>query len=281
MESQKTARFEATISLDELKRLVIIGKLNPLETFEKYPIQEVRDVCLKKIRDYDWSDYSWNYSGRGISPAWADWAEQCVKELLQQEDPLWKDILALYVQNTKHKNSSWNQDPENWTPVVRSIEFALSLVNLEERLLGSEFSTIAKFVTGKIKDCPVAYEHVPSMKNFIEKLLFNCILKNPDGTLHYIAKYREADWYNIIRALSIIVKCQNFSFIPAIEELVVLIRNGELKPSEHEFAPDIATAESHLAILTGTISILKRQHHDILYEENHEKVAEQMEKNED
>lgn len=236
---------------------------NPFEIFEKYPLDEIRKICLKQVWELGFQNT------RGIDRSEElDWSEKCAKDLLQQGDPLWKDVLALYVQNTKPYGGTHPEvNKENWENVIRSIEFAISLVDFNEVALKDRLSTVAKTVTGKIKDCPPEiYGLVPSLPKFINKLLTNCIIRDPDGTIRYACHYQNTDWYNIIRALTMLVRCPDASFIPVIEELILLIKQKKLKPFEYDFAPNIATTMSHLVVLNGTRNILKKRQREILKE---------------
>ncbi|MDP3710265.1 MAG: hypothetical protein Q8R29_00900 [bacterium] len=210
-------------------------RINIFELFEQWPVLEVRQACLKIIKEFD---------GWSFHPESADWAEECIKDLAYQQDPLAEEILAWYVFAPQHQELA-----------VRALEFAISLEATWDLRSTINTRAVSKIVCGRICNRHwILYPHVPSLPAFIHKLLSHIKPRSFNQSLY---RYIEYDWHCAERALRMIRQGKDFSFLPAIEELILLFQDGITEPSSC-FSDPAYDKEMHLADLKTTRKILQK-----------------------
>lgn len=217
MEAAKNLRFKKTVALSEILEGVWHS---PFKYFEDWPILEVREKCLKEMERRRFFD--------------SEWLEPCIRELLEGYDnyDFGKKMLSFYIFAERNE------------VVIRAIEFALSLWR-EGRAWEGELS---KVIAGRLlKDKTKLYPKLPSLHGFLEDLLDKLMKKGQrDG-------YLASNWYCAERALRIIIAAEDFSFLPKIEELILLLQEGEIYPSKCD--PPY-TRDLNLAMLRATKRLL-------------------------
>ncbi len=202
MEEINEIRFKVGLSKNEFLRL---AKDNPLTTFEKYPVLEIQEACLKAM---DGSDV----------PLWdcdADWAEACIRDFLKQNivaSNFRERVLAWYVYSTRKALS------------IRAIEFAISLWQ-NKRIQTGE---LTKLIVEKLLDRryaePDLYCKVLSLRDFIEEVF------NEFKDMGRATGYYDYHWYALERILRIIVAVKDFSFLDRIEEIILSLQEGKIWP---------------------------------------------------
>ena len=208
---------------------------DPLAHFVKWPIAEIRQACLKRIKEWE------------IHEHLADWAEKVIVSLDESKSgydrgELIKEVLSWYVFNSRHDEVS-----------IRAIEYAIALSNKWKNGLRLEF--ISKIVAGKLKEDNIyLYDMLPSLKRFICSWLDPMIRNGKrDG-------YSNSDWFMSERAQRVILAAGDFSFLWKIDEIIMLLEEDCIRPWMHVPRD---TRDMHLARLRTTRKYLlkaKKEH---------------------
>lgn len=203
MEAVQSHRFKKTIDLAEVLSKV---RQNPLKYFEDWHLLEVRERCLKEMEQ-------WRY----IYESHAEWAEACIRDFLEQGDDY----------NFREKVLSWYVFAAKDGLAVRAIEFAFSLWR-EHKVHSPELSKLiaGRLLEGRRRDIDL-YSKLPPLREFLEKLLDELKEDRRDG-------YFDSDWFCAERALRIIDAAGDVSFLPQIEELILLLQEGKIYPSKYD-----------------------------------------------
>ena len=215
---ENKVRFKETISMEGILRNV---ESDPLRCFEEYPIMEARLQCLKMLKQ----------PVRAISLYYCEWLETCITDLLQQRDGLGKEVLSLYFFTV-----------ENDTDVAQALKFAISLKNRTR--LG-----VPKLVADKLlkqREILYLYPLVSSLPAFLVELL--------DELRKWPPEYDQHAWEDAEYAQHIIIAAEDYSFLPKIEELILLHREGVIQPREHD--PPFTKA-MNMTMLKETRRLLK------------------------
>lgn len=138
--------------------------------------------------------------------------------------------------------------------VARAVEFIISIRNHPH---SPSFSFLSKIVCGRIvrDDGQFIYPLVPSLPNFIKDIL-------NQFQPYFTNWYYEEDWCRAERVLKMIITGKDFSFLPKVEKLILLLENRKFEPSPRQdstYAKDV-----HLAILKATRRILKQAQREAL-----------------
>lgn len=214
-------RFKKTIYLEELFRE---ATQNPLGLFEKWPIKEVRDKCLKSLER--WEEF-YNYHAD-------EFLEPCISDLFDQSDRLYKILLELYIFKARRDLTA------------RAIEFAISL---DKKSVGVD--NLSKMIAGRLtKDWQGAdiYPKVPSLKMYLAGLLYELERCMVDG-------YSDSSWFEAERALRVISHVKDYSFLSQIGKLLLLHQQKIIGPWKHS-SP--LQRDINVAVLKGTIRMLKQ-----------------------
>lgn len=232
--TEKDVRFCGSRSFKDL--VGGIYPTNALEMFEKYPFIEVRKKCLEEMKKVFIQDFH------------AEWAEECVIDLLKQNDSFADDILSWYLFSIKFDSLRKNELD------VRSIEF---VINLGKNMPRFWMDKASKLVAGKLLrddlDAPswLIYREIPSLHEFLGKLLNG--LKSDSSKER---GYFNNDWYCAERAQSIILKFRDHSFLTEIENLCSMYKKGEIKPNQSVFREDAMC--KHIAGLIFLKRVLRK-----------------------
>ncbi|MBU1102645.1 hypothetical protein KJ853_03260 [Patescibacteria group bacterium] len=202
MEAEQISKFERVFEFREILQEAV---RSPFRCFEKWPILEVWEKCLKAIGE------------RGvIYKEEADWAEKWIHTLLEQSvvsRDIGKKLLSWYVFTARGKLA------------VRAVEFALGL----RQGLKVWPDELSKLIAGRliknVSNEGFFYPQLPSLKKFLHELLDEFKKERRDG-------YLDSTWYCAERALRIIVAAEDFSFLDKIEEVILLMQAGQIFPSE-------------------------------------------------
>ena len=209
---------------------------HPFDKFERYQIKEVREAAIKGM-------YSWDTRPNGGERS--DWAEKCVKGLLQNGDQeMAKKILEWYI---------FESVPEE--AQARALKFALTVKNtapFHNDCHCIEKNDLAKMIGGKIKKDPKLYFMVPGLAKFFEEFLREL----EKISVCCDSKYYEDDWNRAERVLCIVALVRDISFLPILERLSALFRQKRLRPND-ETNP--LTREIHKATFDATVKILKTE----------------------
>lgn len=202
METVEIKGFARTIGEEELMRK---AKNNPLIYFKQWPLREVRKACVKEIKKNS------SYHRYRISQDLAEWLEECIPALLEQNDRFGEEFLEWYIcEGTKDEDA------------VRAIEFGIKLKNKI-----SVTYNLSKFIAGRLLKSGdiMLYSQIPSLRSYLLELLSDLAKQKGkrDGVL---GSY----WICAERAMKIIIAAGDFSFLPQIEELITLYQTGILNP---------------------------------------------------
>ena len=203
-------RFKPTRSFQS----IIDERKNVFEKFEKWPILEVREACLKQLE-------GWSH---GIDDHIAQWAEDAIRDLAGEK--LAEKLLSWYV-----------FAPQDESSAVRALEFAISLSE-EKMEFGS--AIVSKIICGRI--CSkhwILYPAVPSLPNFIENLL------NKLAEWGKFRDYFEIEWHCAERALKMVLHGEDFSFLPKIETILELFKAQKISPQRDL---PLYTRDMHIAV---------------------------------
>ncbi len=236
MENTEKRRFVKTIEDEDLMRK---ARNNPLIFFEQYPFRKIRVACVKEIKSNS------TYQRYKISKDWIDWIEECISDLLEQNDNFAEELLEWYIcEGTEDEIA------------INAIEFALKL---KDKI--PVYYNLSKFIAGRLlKGWDIRlYPEIPSLRGYLSELL-KALVKSKDGD-GYLNSY----WVRADRALKIIIAAGDFSFLPQIEELIVLHQNGTLKPwkSDPSYVKDL-----NIAMLKATRRALYKAQREHLAEKN-------------
>lgn len=215
----------------EMCELYELARREPMKTFDDWRIVEIRKKCLESMKDWKIYDYL------------AGWVEEHLLKFRVSElrhHGLLEVMLGWYVLNAQGETT------------IRAIEFAISL-NRVEGSYGSIEDVISKIVVGRLLKNEISnfYPQLVSLPKFLEVLLDELDspyhIKRNDGR-----QYFEEDWFCAERALRVIVREKDFSFLPKIEELIVLLQEGKIVPTDKPFY----AKTSHLAAFKEARKIL-------------------------
>lgn len=230
MEETKVRRFKESIGQDYIDKRI---RFHPFEVFEKWPIAEIRVKCLATLRTWDeFNEYH------------AELLEECITDLFEQRDKLYRDLLDLYIFKTKRDLAA------------RAIEFALSLN--KKSTCGTD--DLSKWVAGRlIKDSwGDIYSKVPSLRGYLTGLLGELEKYKADG-------YPDYYWFRAERAIRVILRADDFSFLPQIEKLLLLHQQKVIGPDKYHphYQRDV-----NMAILRATVRELGRAKKEHILEAN-------------
>lgn len=209
-----------------LKKLRDDARIDPMDTFEAFPVEEVRRWCIDALP-----------RRITITEVQAAWAETRVRDLLTMNDGLWKELLAWYL---------YAESEEELT--IRALEFAINLCRHDPRSLGA----ISKLVAGRLAgDGGLAiYWRVPSLRWFLRELLDGI-----DFSLRQMVPvYSEVDWHQAERAIRRIVEVGDTIWLPDLETIYGRHEEGRVRPISGVNAFDRV---SHRAILGEAVRLLK------------------------
>lgn len=228
--------FKKTISLEEIRKRIIIAD-GPLNVFDEWPVREIREECLAMLEQMS------------IANEYAGWFENRISSCLENDDHLWQRLLSCYI--FRSCNVIHSQ--------ARALEFAIGLAK-EKRFAHWGVGEISKLVAGKIKQNPELYWRVPSMHEFLN-LLISWFLKQSSGEMTDPSTYyTDTQWHEMERALRIALAARDTTLLPVFETVFEKLNLGLKKPTEC-FKDDLMIS-SHIAFLSGAISVLKRAEKD-------------------
>ncbi len=232
MEAEKfEGAFEFRGILDQAAR-------SPFRYFEKWPIVEVWERCLKAMGERE-----------TIYKEEADWAEKWINTLLERN--VNRDI--------KEKLLSWYVFAAKGELAIRAIEFALSLRQNVHILQGD----LSKLIIGRLTkdDGFKLYPNVPSLHKFLEELLDEIKKQSCHG-------YFSGEWYGVERALRVIRAMKDVSFLLKVEVLLLLMQEKTIFPSglSGTFSDEFFDRQMHMAALKTTIRVLLKARKEQLLE---------------
>ncbi len=191
LEGKAEFRFKRTMARDAFLKL---AEQSPFTTFEEWPIEDVREACLARMRRYNLDD-----GVVEIGNHQAGWAEKCIIDLLKQRDnEMAAKVLEWYIYTDKAE---------------RAIKFALVDIRKNPALYNRIFPPItpdqlSKMIVGKLKKRAKPYDphshddgriddgHI---QEFMAELLNDLCLE-----LHGASHNLDAIWPRAERALLLI-----------------------------------------------------------------------------
>jgi len=201
----------------------------PCETFDQYPIDEVRRACIYSL-DHDFRDHR-------PDRYYENWVEKRIIAL-EYDDcrDFWISLLRWYLFKAK-SNETFN----------RALEFAIGLAEREPQYL----SQISKEVTGVLARDTYGRDRqsywLPSVRGFLKTLLAE-IYPGKSG-------YSDSEWHCAARALRLIVLRKDITFLPEIEELAARYERGEIKTRTSRDDPFYES--QRLSMLEQTVKLLQ------------------------
>lgn len=180
------------------------ARRRPLEVFDSYPIQEIREVCIKALEDGGWN-LPWNLPKSEIL---ANWAENRIEVLISWKDPMWKKILNWYVFNAGSGAGGYFISVK---VAVRAVEFAIATASFGGSLAGEA----GHCVSARLQRNPELYWQVPRMKEFLEMSLFP--RSDEIGRVSWRFGWTSA----AERAIRRITDARDTTFLPLIRQLAI------------------------------------------------------------
>lgn len=184
---------------------------SPLEIFLDLPTESIRRACLKVMN-----------ADAGFHHYPVDYVEKVVNGLMAVHDDFWLDLLECFVAKANNETAP------------AAIEFAIQLA-MKEFLNNDVVKTIvAKLLGGESYG---AYWNAPSMEPLICRLL-----EQPGRSSRILADemvrsrrndnnygYLGPDWVQVERAVKIIMKFGDTTFLPILKKLLGEMESGNLK----------------------------------------------------
>ena len=227
MSPEQAAKNEFVRKAVPLQELLQNAERDPFTTFDKWPIKEVRDICVKRLGGLYFS----------LDTAKADWLEERILMLAEEREGYWENLLSCYI----FSSTEWLD--------IRALEFAINLLKKEE-VNKVVFKGVSKAVAGKISRDSYLYWYLPSIKDFIQ---FSISVMEPKYKDDH---YSDARWYLLERAVRCcLLKVKDIGFLPELQKILSLLEAGEIKPFEDVGGYDI-TKVQHMAFLKEAIGIL-------------------------
>jgi hypothetical protein len=192
--------------------------------FEKYPITEIREKCLRAMID----------KYRQLDSTASEWLEAQIKGLFALEDSLWKDLLSLYIFGDESG---------------RAIEFA---INFSKENNWRGLVDISKMVTGRIKDQRKdIYWLVPSMNEFLGEIFIQFVPYVLDK-----GQYSAGQWHMLKRAISIILRVEDINFLPQLECLLYLHQEEVVAP--YDDPSELFASKVNITFLSEAVRALRK-----------------------
>lgn len=221
MNEKEEKEFKKT---ETLEKVLEEARHNPFTFFEQWPLDIVRRRCLEY---FGWVE-EWK----------ASLVKEWINKLHQDSDDLWNELLSWYIFNCRGPVTS-----------SHALEFA---INLSKH--GFDIGRIAKLVAGKLnRDQDGLYWYPPSLHEFLEKLLNSVGSRKIFGGNPYT--YFLDDWHQTERAIRLILKEKDLTFLPQLREIKNLFVERKIRLSGTE--ADTIESVSHSAILTHAVSHLE------------------------
>ncbi len=226
--------FQKTVGLEQIFKEIEHGSTwKLLEIFEQWPMDKVRKRVIQEL-----------LKGRNqVNQELADRAEELIRQLrVNNDSDYYRGLLSWYVVDSSLDNEDEldNEDDETITAAIRAIEFAIAF---SEKF--NEELTVAKEISEKLKKAPGLYWQVPSMRNFINKLISGL---SPE--------YSVREWTQAERAIRRIARVEDITYLSWIEKLFGSFANGDYKLGKHE--DDEFTFGQNLQFLRDAERILNR-----------------------
>lgn len=230
----ETEKFERAL---EFREILDQAARSPFRYFEKWPIVEVWERCLKAMGERE-----------KIYKEEADWAEKWINALLERN----------VDREIREKLLSWYVFTARGELAVMAIEFAISLWRNGLKIWPGELTKLIadKLLKGRYGE-PGLYWKLPSLRGFIEGAFNEIKKERKDG-------YFDDDWYSLERMLRIIVTVEDFSFSDRIEEIILALQEGKIRP--YGSSPYYIKS-MHLAALRDAKKILAKAKREKLLEE--------------
>lgn len=197
---------ESSLRTVSLESLLEQARRKPFEVFRACPIAEVRQACLKALRDNPYYQI-----GEGISP---EQLEGLIRDLRAAHGDFWEELFHWYAQFAGEKKHLHTGE------AVRALEFAIDF-SLRDRGVLHE---AAKAVSDKLRKQPRLYWEAPSMVEFLQELL--AVIRHEQGG------YDAGAWHLTERAVRRIVAAEDVTFLGHLAELHRLHRDGVIQPSQ-------------------------------------------------
>jgi hypothetical protein len=141
--------------------------------------------------------------------------QTAITDLKKADDRFWEQLLEVFVMQSDDDTAH------------EALEFAIQIALKDCIYLnGISKMVVAKLSRGDSSGIGVSYWFVPSMEQFIERLL---------GTLDgpYKHGYMDSDWVQAKRAVNFLVRFRDTSFLPTLQTLFEGMESGKIKPWEH------------------------------------------------
>lgn len=229
---EKQVRFIIGLSLEDIYKQAY---KDPLKTFEKWQIWEVQEKCLKAMNNF-----------RARHNKDADWAESCV-------GGIWEIRGGLVELDITEKILSWYIFSEKDSIVIRAIEFVISF--RQHKILpiyrDSWDSMASKLITGRLLkgwDSIELYTKIPSLREYLISFFDHLLVERE-------RRYEDSYWFLVERAMRIIIKAEDSTFLEKIQQVLQALQSGKIFPQQVGLRPHYARA-SHFAALHDTEGLL-------------------------
>lgn len=199
---KKYSTFTKTRTIGDILCEVRTNASDPQKIFEKFPIKEVRQECLKYLARYE-MDMSLAY-----------WLEDQATGLLKINDEIGVEVISTFV--------FFEEETEF---LIRAMKFAIdSQTHPAEGTLFSVYSC-SKIITGRLfNERDPAIKYYEEMKTFLQIFFRDCISRLYNG-------YLEKDWHCASRALRVFVKAEDFTYVDTLDDIIRYFEKDRINPS--------------------------------------------------
>jgi len=233
MEEQRE-RISPTVKNETLYRNIeyMEDPMAIFHTFDQYPLDEIRQRCLKQLkRRSNNIQYSEEF----------EWLENHIRVFLQESrvNEMAYELLSSYLYQATHVNQGR----------LRALKFAFQLDR--EDLITRD--RLTKLVYGTIMDHPNLYWQTPAAHELVARLIHFFLPYNVDT----VNDYSDITWIDFERAIRIILKTEDITFIQNLQEIQQLQKQKRIIPCKH-FRGSLFPAATHPVIVGQTIKQLQK-----------------------
>ena len=215
-EARQEHQFKKTISPAEIDEAI---KASPFDAFERWELKTIREKCVAEMRHSHPPDTE------------MDWALTRVERFYN--DPwIFEELLSWFAFCARNNDA-----------VIKALEKAIQIAMTGSPLPSTEV-TIAKVVLGKLRNKPGLYWELPAIRPYLQKLLFSIY-----NEFRY--PYDEWKWKLTERAIRTIISQKDASFLPDVTKLLVMSKQGKIRPS---FLED----ELHQGLMMKAVELLEK-----------------------
>lgn len=235
--------FQPTVSLKETNIEYIFP--NPFHGFRNYPIFEIRRACLDAIKKMTGYTHPSHF-------------EDTITELLGLRNPTGNstdrgfaiELLEVYL------SKQYEKDRLNEPASLRAFSFAVELSKVKVSP-----SLILKLVGASIKAHGLSQEEFNGIGGINELIMERLSSFQAEALDMIDGGYLEQDWYDVERAVRLIVEYNLLGFSPRLEMMASEFRNGKYLFSSEESSSKRISLEmgKHQGFILAAVRLLRKE----------------------